>query len=64
MKKINIKLILADDEMSAISSMAASVQMTVREYVIVCMKLGHSKVVSDLAAAIEATKQETSDASI
>lgn len=63
MKKINIKMILTDVELAALSSMARATKMGVNEYAIVCMKLGHSKVVDDFTKALEESK-ETTNASI
>jgi histidyl-tRNA synthetase len=57
MKKISIKMILDDAEMAALASMAKATKMGVNEYAVVCMKLGHAKVVDDFTKALEASKE-------
>jgi hypothetical protein len=62
-KKINIKMMLDDEEMAALASMAKTTKMGVNEYAVVCMKLGHAKVVNDFTEALKASKEAT-DASV
>lgn len=63
MKKISVKMFLDEGEISALSAMAKATKMGVNEYAVVCMKVGHAKLVNDFEEALKASK-ETTDASI